>query len=381
MKKKKSMYELAVEMLEATNPYKKPLKDFHYSYMLLNARENKALLCILRSKLTGKRRSVSSRGALEKDYAVCYKAIADAFDDYFADYKPQSFAFQQETKVKFVRWLNEIARRYGIQEKIIPENLQVKPNESDTAIVMLKELHDRKGKKVSEIAEAMHISPRAVQKNLRKLDPELSNSEEDRNTYVPFRIGGQPVKVKISAMPPESGKGDYYKTSNTVHPLVLLENQMQIGTLLKVLANSYYADESGVCYSIGLDIWYQLSEYSRNRVKEVFAMDDENLQDFIEELEDTVPGSDENKFQTERNMFEQIHGSMSDQELLRYVMKGAGRHCNISLSIEGGKRKLIGYTLDCHRNEGDVAVYRAISPDGVITEFTSDQLISIECES
>lgn len=80
-------------------------------------------------------------------------------------------------------------------------------------------------------------------------------------------------------------------------------------------------------------------------------------------------------------MFEQIHGSMSDQELLRYVMKGAGRHGNISLSIGGRERKLVGYTLDCHRNEGDVAVYRAISPDGVITEFTSDQLISIECES
>lgn len=185
--KKKSMYELAVEMLEATNPYKKPLEDFHYSYMLLKKRENKKLLCILRKNFTGKRRSVSSRGALDKDYAACYKAIADAFDDYFADYKPQSFAFQQETKVKFVRWLMEIARRYGIQEKTIPENLQVKPNESDTAIVMLKELHDRKGKKVSEIAETMHISPRAVQKNLRKLDPGLSNSEEgNRNEYVPF---------------------------------------------------------------------------------------------------------------------------------------------------------------------------------------------------
>lgn len=380
--KKKSMYELAIEMLEATNPYKKPLDAFYYSYVLLKKRENKKLLCILRSKLAGKRRSVSSRGALEKDYAVCYKAIADSFDDYFADYKPQSFAFQQETKVKFARWLNEIARKYDIQEKIIPENLQVKPNESDTAIVMLKELHDRKGKKVSEIAETMHISPRAVQKNLRKLDPGLSNSEEDnRNAYVPFRIGGQPVKVKISAIPPESGKGDYYRTLNTVHPLVLLENQMQIGTLLKVLANSYYADESAVCYSIGLDIWYQLSDYSRNRVKAVFAIDDPNLQDFIEEIENTVPGSDENKFQTERNMFEEIHGSMSDQELLRYAMKGAGRHCNIILSIGGRERKLIGYTLDCHMDEGDVAVYRAISPDGVITEFTSDQLISIECES
>lgn len=126
--------------------------------------------------------------------------------------------------------------------------------------------------------------------------------------------------MKISAIAPESGKGDYYRTPNTVHPLVLLENQMQIGTLLKVLANSYYADESAVCYSIGLDIWYQLSEYSRNRVKAVFAIDDQNLQDFIEELEDTVPDSDGNKFQTERNMFEEIHGSMSDQELLRYTI-------------------------------------------------------------
>lgn len=66
-------------------------------------REDKELLDILRNKLSGRRRSVSSRGALDKDHAVCYEAIADVFDDYFTDYKPQSFAFQQETKTRFVR--------------------------------------------------------------------------------------------------------------------------------------------------------------------------------------------------------------------------------------------------------------------------------------
>lgn len=41
---------------------------------------------------------------------------------------------------------------------------------------------------------------------------------------------------------------------------------------------------------------------------------------------------------------------------------------------------MIGYTLDYRMDESGMVVYMAISPDGEITEFTSDQLILIECE-
>lgn len=370
-----SMIQLALEMLNTTNPYPKAVHEFYYSYVQAKHREYISFENILKRKLQGKKRSVRSEGALEKDYSVCYSAIRDTMIEYFENYKPQSFAFQQETKSRFAKWLKMMEKKYGIPEEKLPRELDVNRNDQDTAIVMLKELHDRNGKTVRDIAEKMNISARAVQKDLKKLDPRLNQESEETELMPAFRIGGQPIHTNISVKKPYEGNINRYYTVNTVHPLVLLENQMQIGTLLQALAHSYNAGNE-TSYSIGLDIWYQLSAYSKERVKAYFVYNDDVFESFIKQIENEVPDSKGEKFQTEKSMFMNL--GMAEDELITYAMKGQGRRCNIVLKEK--REELVAQLLSYYTNDKGEIIYRATGLNGEINDFRREQLENIEIE-
>ena len=190
---------------------------------------------------------------------------------------------------------------------------------------MLKELHARDGLTRDELSDRLGINPRAVQKDLRKLDKNLYRGDKPvgEGEYVPFYIGGQEVSVKIDEILSDD-KGDKkkrFRTLNTVHPIVLQENLMEAGILLQSLSRNYFASGSQISRRIALNIWYQLSDYAQDRLKKYIAVDDPELKDLIAEFEDDTPDQRMAEgFNSEREMLSLIEHEGYDLSFDEYSM-------------------------------------------------------------
>ena len=217
---------------------------------------------------------------------------------------------------KFCTWLEQIKSRYGLETMETTPELIVESKEDDTIVAMIQALQDRDGITREKLSKKLEISGRAVSKNLRKL-----NGDD----ITLFRLGGQPVRVNVQAEYKENEKEAYWITKNTMHPIVLQENLIQAGVLIQALAHNFYEHGGEVNLIIGIDIWNQLTDYAHDRIKTVFAENDTDVEDFIEILEEDVPGEGTKGFQTEREMMLLFQGNM-DQETERiYVEKVQGR--------------------------------------------------------
>ena len=153
---------------------------------------------------------------------------------------------------------------------------------------------------------------------------------------------------------------------NTVNPLILFPNVMMTGKLLQSLAQD---TESDVAQYIGADIWIQLTEYYKERIRSVYAEHDEQLTDFLDMIEYRISHGHVFGFLTEREM---ILDNLAEELLRAY--KG-NRLCNLTL--------IINDTQIERRNQKIVILennYRAISvdePDDYI-DFIEENVIEIE---
>lgn len=323
-----TLYDLAISMLEKTNPYRHPIEEFAYESPSADHYGRVSLCGSLSSILGKKKQSRDWRYADRNNYPPCAEAIAKALNDYAAAF-PAPFSYKQTLRRKFYSWITIIQRRYNVtvDESFFSE-LKTPTAEKDTAIALVKELHAREGVSREELSKRLGINQRAVQKDLRKLDRELyeGSKRPGEGEYVPFYIGGQEVSVKVEDV--KSGeKGDrkkYFRTLNTLHPIVLQENLMEAGILLQALAKHYYNYESEISRRIAVDIWCQLSDYAKERIRRFIAQDDPELTDLIMELEDDAPVAQmAAAFSTEREMVEdmELEGTMSDEEYQLFLMK------------------------------------------------------------
>ena len=116
-----------------------------------------------RSKNQARQRKINTT---EKQ--IAYQIVSASLVEYIENF-PAVFSFKQRTKEKFAMWLQKIAEQYEIEGVEIPEILEIQSNEIDTAIVMLKALHERKGVSKEELTRKLGINHlRSIQKNLRK---------------------------------------------------------------------------------------------------------------------------------------------------------------------------------------------------------------------
>ena len=329
-----SLYSLAIEMLRSTNVYRKDIEDFCYT----SGMDEIALTELVAINSNGYDRR-TRRGENDKNYA--YEIIADSLAQYLADY-PSTYSYKQSTKDKFVQWLNNIIGKYEIKNAEIPNTLAVQKNERDTAIVMLKELHDRAGVTKDDLKTKLLFSDlRSVQKNLRKLSPELyegTDIEKD-NVYAPFHIGGQPVVANIESFEIKGDPKTHYRTKNTIHPIVLQENLMQAGTLLQSLCRNYCDYESEISMVIAADVWSQLSDYAKEKIEHFFGAGDRMFQRLIDQLNDVCPNQESCMFRTERQMASDIE--MTVGEALMYLEKADGRTGTIDYIGADGNRKTL----------------------------------------
>ena len=359
---KRTLFAIACEMLQTTNVFNRDITEIKYR----NGCGAVSLVDIVKTK-------TASYSKSERDYQQAYQSIVYAMVQYIEGY-PAPFSFKQRTKENFVMWLKRICEKYDALELFIPEELDNSVAEKDIGIAMLKLLHNREGISYEGLREKLGITDRAIQKNLVKISP--STYTGPKEPYGPMYLGGQPLFAEISLVSQtERAEAKRFYTPNSVHPLVLQENIMQLATLLKSLCHQYYDYEDVIGLLIAVDIWSQLSEYARKKIVDHFAFDDQDFQMFIDLLMDECPDDHACVYHTENELLREIE--MTVEQAIPYLTKAAGRRGIIRFKT--GVRIEIDKLLPVAMSDG-YRGYEAVGLDGNIIKFNLDEVESVEIQ-
>lgn len=347
-----NLYELAVKMLEETNPFKCDVDQLVYEVSEGQHKEEYKLLKILKELIGGHKKSVKREGSEQADLSFCLKYISEAFYKYYENFNSYSYAHKNLVKQQLYNWQEDIKRKFNINNVELIKELEPGRDDLDKSIALIKLLHDRDGISVTTMSEKLDISTRAVQKGLKKL-----SGEGDENVLV--HIGGQPVQIKLDIK--DDTRPPLYKTENTLHPLVLQENLMQAADLLEALADSYIEKERVISLVNAINVWTQLSDYAKNRIKIFYALFNANLKEFIELIESIAPNQKNiTMFSNERNMIEDWGGSQ--KEAFKFYIKGRNRHCSVKLKNRSDE--IVNQTLDLDFDDAGIPIIVIRDNDG-----------------
>ncbi len=285
-------------------------------------------------------------------------------------------AFKQRLRDSFCEWIRLIADNNGISdiENLIDEYME-NPVGTDTDVTILKALHAMKpeeGKTKDEIAALIHAKDtKNIQVKLRKLDPSLKeqprtkqakgekNKRKQPNTSL--RLGDQVLRVGVEykdiPLPRDDNPNKTakivrkYYSRDTLSPIVLQLNVTQVGMLLRGMMMLYNNEVSNNSYEMALNIWSQLSEHVRDRVKEHVYHDN---REFIQFLDDLEKDECSNRiFVTEREMSED-----ETIETKITIIEKMGRTCD----VEFGKDHEIMRNCKLRPNfDSDEKPYRLIN--------------------
>lgn len=361
--RRESLFDIAYEMLLQTNIFPKDITEL--SYISTWQEEDITLLGCVEAET--KKYDHRLRGKSERNLQNAYRCIAAAMVIYLESY-PAVFSFKQQTKENFRLWLKKIQQSYSISNVSEPDELIVGTKERDTGIAMLKLLQARQGVTYEEIKDGLGgISERAIQKDLIKISPSLYTGEGEPD--VPFRLGGQPLFADIELVDSKETRAKHkrFRTLNSVHPLVLQENIMQLATLLKALAYQYYDKEDDVSRILAVDIWSQMSEYARQKIINYYAFDDIALEDLISEINNPCPDGHACVYRAEKELLQEIE--MPIDQALPYLMKVAGRTGIIKLV--SGASIIVKYIVPITLKDGTKA-YDVVDCDGNATVLARD---------
>lgn len=322
-------YDIALEMLCSTSVL---LED---EYDVIVHGKSKGSNSLKKFMTAGEHWKHKVRRSKEEQNIYCLERIAFAMEEYLLIY-PAPPISKQKLYTLFQEWLRRIADTYNIEdiEEIVA--LLSKPIENDTALALIKALHEEGEKTKEDLAKELNVTEKTIQTTLRKLSPTLA--EKKMTSPGEIRLGEQKLYVDIQCREEHKEKGKkYYKMENTMHPLVLQMNVMQLGVLLQSLQQSYSNEISLVTFGIALDIWGQLSDYGKKRLHKIFTPGNRDLKEFFEALEDEIQGNHIIMFKTEKELLEEKDVYSWDQALM---VSKSGCTCDIHL-IENGKPKVL----------------------------------------
>lgn len=221
-------------MLQRTNVFPKDVSELKYASAW--PEEDISLLGCVEDEI--KKYNHRFRGRSERNLQIVYRCIGAAMAVYIEIY-PAAFSFKQQTKEFFLLWLEKIHHAYAIEDALIPDELVIGTKEKDTGIAMLKLLHSRAGVTYEELKDGLGgITERAIQKDFVKITPSLYAGEGVPD--VPFRLGGQPLLAEIELVDKNETRAKFkrFRTLNSVHPLVLQENIMQLVSNREIICYS-----------------------------------------------------------------------------------------------------------------------------------------------
>ena len=287
-----------------------------------------------------------------------YRDTLAGFEDYLMSYAASPAYKERVIRPFLVEWIERIASFFGEQmiesEDFLPHFIR-----NDKTVELLKLLQQREGISKSKLQQELGVGYRTVQNDLRALSPSLGKVDQE------LKIGGHVIHVDVKEKRLTDNQKIYH-SPNTVNPLILFPNVMMTGKLLQSLAQD---TESDVAQYIGADIWIQLTEYYKERIRSVYAKRDEQLTDFLDMIEYRISHGHVFGFLTERDM---VLDNLPEELLRAY--KG-NRLCDLTLTlndrqIERKSQKIL--ILENH--------YRAINVDDVndYIDFIEENVIEIE---
>lgn len=246
----------------------------------------------------------------------CWTCIVTGFRQYLKSYPAAAYS-KQKLYEQLLNCLNDINETYMlVPEKALDHALRAPVVEDPTAS-LLKALHQRSGLTYTELEKKLGKSRQAVQQLLERLDPPLSSKEEE-----PLRFAGQAIYAKVRKWKNPRELAHRYNTPDSVHPVSMLLNVSQVGALLMSLYDSYVNRGSSISRGMALDIWTQLSDYGRDRIQEVFGVQDEDFDAFLKELQDDMlHGQRTASFLTESGMLRDDQLDINGQEKFAMALK------------------------------------------------------------
>ena len=204
------------------------------------------------------------------DSISLYRMISEGMDSFLRSYPTSPSYKAHKMKPIFMQWNKRIAEKLDVHYSTEDWYNYVDKN---IVIEIVKLLQTRKGIRVSELADKLGVSEKTIRSYLRLID---SHGTKSKYSKQHVSVGGYPLTVNLksqfkkkkSELPNDIRAAEkYYNTPNTVHPLVLFPNVVQAGTLIESLANQYCETNSEIALSMGIDIWCQLTDNCKGRLR------------------------------------------------------------------------------------------------------------------
>lgn len=294
-----------------------------------------------------------------KDRKKQWELLSIVFQKYMDSY-PAASVFKQTLYENLMECLQFIVDTYALVSADKLSNALEVPVKEDSTAALLKALHCQAGLTANQLAEELRKSRPAVINDLNR----LGSPKKD-----PLRYAGQIVTAEVEKN--TAGKPYRYWTPNTIHPVSMLLNVTQTGELLNSLYHSYVDRGVSICRGIALNVWLQLSEYGRERIRKVFGQRDEEFGDFLKELqEEAENGIRIAEYLSELEMIQSGDWDINCKEQFEIAVKG-GFHCRIKLK---NHREWIDGNQIQMRSPTKFAVHLG----DVIQEFYADDVLQFE---
>ncbi|MBO4331293.1 MAG: hypothetical protein J5827_04380 [Oscillospiraceae bacterium] len=282
-----------------------------------------------------------------------FKRLLEGMGDYLREYPAPPYC-RQSLWDACDAWAGRLAAELGLTYSPKLEEELDRPACADTGIALVKALHDENGKTKSDLAAELGVSEKTVQTDLRALDPGLK--KRGRKAEV-LRIGGQEMRVKIECgKDPESGKLLYH-TEDRLHPLVLQLNTMQLGHLLTALGRADDDEGDIVCLDLAVDVWSQLSEKGRERIREIYGARERGLSAFLDDIEGESGERASMVFRTE----DEMSAELSPKHNIEHAWKAG--YTVKKMTVERGGEKTVLHGVRIKWNPADRDLFRAIPAD------------------
>lgn len=241
-----------------------------------------------------------------------FESILSAMSYFMDDYSAPNI-YRQKLWNRFLGWLRNIALELKIEfdEDMICQ-IMPRPFVGDKTIEIIKDLHySPQGLSKAQIADKYRISERTVKELLNRLDKNVKGSE----LYIAGQRVGINIKHKdVCDIYNEQGSSRYrfFSAASTVNPIFLQMNIAQVHSLINGLKCSYYHEERDMSIASAVEIWSQLSDYTRNRIRLVYAQNDNELAQFLDIVEDELDSFHLHTYVSERDILSE--NILSDYE-------------------------------------------------------------------
>lgn len=226
---------------------------------------------------------------------------------YFLD-DCSGFTMGQKNKISkdLQRWLDNVTYDLGLP------NMNIHDTDSnhvidDPEIEIIKALHVYKNSPIKgitkkELADNLEISEKTVKDIINKLDNKQRSSS--------LRIAGQKVTLKLKeSYTTATSNGNRFKvfsSESTVNPIFLQFNISQVFSLLNGCKLSYVGEGRNMALYTAMEIWDQLSPYTKGKIKSFYCNRYPDFAEFISDVEAEIASSDLHAYVSEREQMEDM---------------------------------------------------------------------------